>query len=102
MTNLLAGLFNVLIKEGYTFVSIKEGNHYRLASQRTSCSVMITDDEIEISLCLLEDVANKSYASERHVMIESIEDFPAAEELILCFEDWCNAEEYWEEYYSEE
>lgn len=104
MEKYLVLVLNVLIKEGYTFVTIKDfhptfGSHrrYRLVNQRTSCAVMITEDGIDISLCSLEDVANKSYASERRVTVECAEDFPAAEELILRFEDWCDEDSYYEE-----
>ena len=97
MTNKLVTVFNTLIKEGYNFLTIKDfhpsfGTHqrYRLVNQRTSCAVLVTEEGIDISLCLQEDVANKSYASERHVTIECAEDLIAAQELIRNFEDWCN------------
>jgi hypothetical protein len=101
-TNQLAALFNVLIEEGYNFLTIKEGNHYRryrLVNQRTSCAVIVTEEEIDISLCLLDDIDNKSYASERHVTVSCAEDFSAARELIHRFEDWCDEDAY---LYSEE
>lgn len=93
MTNKLVTVLNTLTEEGYSFLTIKQGNSYTkysLVNQRTSCAVMVTEDEIDISLCLQDDIANKSYASERHVTVESWDDIPAAQELIRMFEDWCD------------
>lgn len=92
MTKLLTALFNALIEESYSFSSIKECNNYRryrLVNEKTSCAVMVTEEGIDISLCLLEHVADKSYDSERRVSINCAEDLLEARELIRNFEYLC-------------
>jgi hypothetical protein len=90
MTKKLVKILNTLIEEGYVFLTIKEDEDltkYRLVTEDTSCVVRVMEDDIYVSLCLLDDIDNKSYASERNVTVEYWGDVEDALELIKSFEE---------------
>jgi hypothetical protein len=96
MENKLVAVFNILIKEGYNFLTIRKGIHYRhyqLVNQRTSCTVTVREDKIHISLALFEDYFGSKYA-ERDIEIKSWDDLPSARTIIALFEDWYDEDVY--------
>ena len=64
----------------YTYEVTANVKHVRLRNQTVSCSLEQVFHYFEISLCLLKDVENSSYDSERHT--------DDKEDAIPFVEDW--------------
>lgn len=83
-------VLSLLIEKGYSYSSSDEFILYTLENGVTRCAIRETEYGIGISLCLLEDIVNESYASEFYLKLECKDDLRNVLHVISHAEEYCN------------